>query len=265
MNPFVEKMGGYAPLSDEEIMLLADASRHGRSYPPGHDLIREGDKPGFVFVVLEGWAIRYKILPDGSRQIISFLMPGDFCDMHVAVLSEMDHSIGTLTAATVVTLSREQIEHLTAIGPNLAKAFWWTQLVDEGVLRAMIVSMGRRSSLERVAHLLCELTLRMRNIGLITGDLCEMPFSQIVLADAVGLTPVHVNRVVAELRRAGALKVTPATLIVANLSRMAEIAGFDDNYLHRRHSQLGRARMATNGMPSHPTSTFRSLPEGARD
>jgi len=195
--------------------------------------------PGPVFVVLDGWAIRYKILPGGSRQIISFLMPGDFCDMHVAVLTEMDHSIATLSDATIVTIPRHQMEALTEIRPALARAFWWTQLVDEGVLRATIVSMGRRTSLERVAHLLCELSFRMRNIGIATDDHCEMPFSQIVLADAVGLTPVHVNRVVGRLRRAGALEVTAGTLIVASLSRMVEIAGFDDNYLHRRLKRIG--------------------------
>ena len=236
-NSFVEKMRGYAPLSDDEVKVLSDASRHGRKYLAGHDLIREGDEPGPVFVVLGGWAIRYKILPGGSRQIISFLMPGDFCDMHVAVLAEMDHSIATLTKATVATISRQEIEALVEVQPNLVKAFWWTQLVDEGVLRAMIVSMGRRTGLERVAHLLCELSFRMRNIGLASDEHCEMPFSQIVLADAVGLTPVHVNRVVGTLRRAGALKVTAGTLIVANLARLAEIAGFDDNYLHRRLRQ----------------------------
>ena len=190
--------------------------------------------PGPVFVVLEGWACRYKILPGGSRQIISFLMPGDFCDMHVAVLAEMDHNIATLTDATIATIPRHEMEALTEIKPNLSKAFWWTQLVDEGVLRATIVSMGRRTSLERVAHLLCELSFRMRNIGIATDEHCEMPFSQIILADAVGLTPVHVNRVVGKLRRAGALEVTTGTLIIASLLRMVEIAGFDDNYLHRR-------------------------------
>lgn len=233
-NAFVEKLKGFGPLPDDDVKRLSDASRNGRKYPAGHDLIREGDTPGPVFVVLKGWAFRYKILPGGSRQIISFLMPGDFCDMHVAVLSEMDHSIATLTEATIVTIPRDQIEALVEVRPNLVKAFWWTQLVDEGVLRATIVSMGRRTSLERVAHLLCELCFRMRNIGIVTNEHCEMPFSQIVLADAVGLTPVHVNRVVGKLKRAGALEVLGGTLIVASLSRMAEIAGFDDNYLHRR-------------------------------
>ena len=97
--------------------------------------------------------------------------------------------------------------------------------------------MGRRKTSERVAHLLCELCFRMRNIGLVTDAPFEMPFTQIVLADAVGLTPVHTNRVVRKLRNAGALDLQPGSLIVSNLSRLAQIAGFDDNYLHRRLKQ----------------------------
>lgn len=233
-NAFVEKLRGYAPISAADEALLEDACRRSRTLAPNHDLILEGDTPGPVFVILSGWACRYKILPGGSRQIISFLMPGDFCDMHVAVLAEMDHSIATLTEATVVTIPREQMEILVEVRPSLAKAFWWTQLVDEGVLRATIVSMGRRTSLERVAHLLCELCFRMRNIGIATKDTFIMPFTQIVLADAVGMTPVHVNRLVRKLRERGALDLGVSTLIIADIVLLAQLAGFDDNYLHRR-------------------------------
>ena len=233
-NAFVEKLRGYAPISAADEAMLGNACRHSRKFPPGYDLIQEGDVPGPVFVILAGWACRYKILPGGSRQIISFLMPGDFCDMHVAVLAEMDHSIATLTEAQVVTIPRDHMENLVETGPHLAKAFWWTQLVDEGVLRATIVSMGRRTSLERVAHLLCELCFRMRNIGIATAESMIMPFTQIVLADAVGMTPVHVNRLVRKLRSLGALEVSAGTLIIADIKILAQIAGFDDNYLHRR-------------------------------
>ena len=233
-NAFVEKLRGYGPLAPADEALLEAASRQSRRYRAHHDLIREGDEPGPVFVVLEGWACRYKILPGGSRQIIAFMLPGDFCDMHVGVLAEMDHSIATLTEATIATISRTEMKALTDTRPGLAKAFWWTQLVDEGVLRATIVSMGRRSSLERVAHLLCELCFRMRNIGIATDGHCVMPFTQIILADAVGLTPVHVNRSIKKLRLAGALEIAPGAIIIASLARLAEIAGFDDNYLHRR-------------------------------
>ena len=233
-NAFVEKLRGYAPISVADEALLEDACRRARKFPPNYDLILEGDVPGPVFVVLAGWACRYKILPGGSRQIISFLMPGDFCDMHVAVLAAMDHSIATLSEALVVTIPRDQMEELVEVSPDLAKAFWWTQLVDEGVLRATIVSMGRRTSLERVAHLLCELCFRMRNIGIATRESFVMPFTQIVLADAVGLTPVHVNRLVRKLRALGALDLGVGTLIIADITLLSQIAGFDDNYLHRR-------------------------------
>ena len=233
-NAFVEKLRGYAPLERGDEELLEAACKPVRTFPPGHDLICEGDEPNAVFIVLEGWAFRYKMLPDGGRQIIAFMMPGDFCDMHVAVLAQMDHSIGTLTTARVATIPRVEIEELVETRPSLNKAFWWTQLVDEGVLRATIVSLGRRTTLERVAHLLCELCFRMRNIGLVDGDPCELPFTQVVLADAVGLTPVHTNRVIKKLREAGALDMRPGSMVVADLSRLAQIAGFDDNYLHRR-------------------------------
>ena len=243
-NAFVEKLRGYAPMSAADEVLLRDACRHPRTFPPNYDLILEGDEPRPVFVILAGWACRYKILPGGSRQIISFMMPGDFCDMHVAVLAEMDHSIATLTDAKVVAIPRDQMEALVEVRPNLSKAFWWTQLVDAGVLRATIVSMGRRTSLERVAHLLCELCFRMRNIGIADEETFVMPFTQIVLADAVGMTPVHVNRLVRKLRALGALDVGVTTLIIADISLLAQIAGFDDNYLHRRlrPREAGRGR-----------------------
>jgi CRP-like cAMP-binding protein len=233
-NAFVEKLRGYAPMSAADEVLLRDACRHPRTFPANYDLILEGDEPGPVFVILAGWACRYKILPGGSRQIISFMMPGDFCDMHIAVLAEMDHSIATLTEATVATIPRREMEALVEVRPDLAKAFWWTQLVDAGVLRATIVSMGRRTSLERVAHLLCELCFRMRNIGIADEETFVMPFTQIVFADAVGMTPVHVNRLVRKLRALGALDVGVSTLIIADIKLLAQIAGFDDNYLHRR-------------------------------
>lgn len=233
-NAFVQKLSGYAPLTAEDAALLESACEGARAVSARYDLIREGDKPGPVFVVLEGWACRYKLLPEGGRQIMAFLMPGDFCDMHVAVLDEMDHSIATLTAARVATVARPQMEKLIAASSRLTHAFWRSQLIDEATLRAWIVSMGRRGSVERVAHLMCEIYVRARNIGLANGARIEFPLTQIVLADALGLTPVHVNRVLRKLRLAGAMEIGKGTLILADPAALARIAGFDDNYLHRR-------------------------------
>ena len=237
-NAFAERLRGHGPLCDDDVALLAKACQNIREVAAGHHLIREGDRPDPVFVMLEGWACQYKILPDGGRQIMAFMLPGDFCDIHIAVLEAMDHSVVTLTKAKVAFLPRAQMEALVEARPTITRAFWWSQLVDQGVLRAWIVSMGRRTSLERIAHLMCELYIRMRNIGLATDDRCEMPLTQVVLADAVGLTPVHVNRILRQLRLGNVMELQAGSLTVLDPVRLARIAGFDDNYLHGRLKQV---------------------------
>lgn len=233
-NALAKKLQGFATLSDRDMAMLDAACGNTRTVQARHDLIREGDKPGPVIVVLEGWACRYKLLPDGSRQIMAFLMPGDFCDLHIETLEEMDHSIGTLTTCRITTISREKMDGMLGAMPNLTRAFWRAQLVDESVLRAWIVSMGRRNSLKRVAHLMLELYARMRNIGLTDDDTCGMPLSQTVLADALGLTPVHINRVLRILRERKVMALGSSTLTLLNAAELVAIAGFDENYLHRR-------------------------------
>jgi CRP-like cAMP-binding protein len=233
-NAFIVKLSGHAPLSTEDVKLLEEACGSPREVPARHDLIREGDKPGPIFVILAGWACRYKMLPEGTRQITAFLMPGDCCDMHSSVLEKMEHSIATLTPAQVCRIPRARMEQLILTRPALTRAFWWTQLVDEDTLRAWIVSMGRRNSLQRVAHLMCELYVRAHNIGLFAGDRFELPLTQVVLGDALGLTAVHVNRVLRKLRVSGVMELAAGSLIIADISKLAHVAGFDDNYLHRR-------------------------------
>lgn len=238
-NAFTNRLSGYAPLNDADVDLLADACRNIREVPAGHHLIMEGDNPDPVFVMLEGWACGYKILPDGGRQILAFMLPGDFCDIHIAVLRAIDHSIVTITPAKVATLPRIQMEALVEARPTISRAFWWSQLVDQSVLRAWIVSMGRRTAQERIAHLMCELYIRMRNIGLATDAQCKMPLTQVVIADAVGLTPVHVNRVLKSLRLGKVMELSSGSLTIIDPVRLAEIAGFDGNYLHGRLKKFG--------------------------
>jgi len=233
-NAFLKKLSVHVALTSHDIALLDAALGTPRAFPARQDLIREGDKPGPVFVVLEGWACRYKLLPEGGRQITAFLMPGDFCDIHVGVLDEMDHSIGTLTAASVAMIPRSRMEEIIDTRPAITRAFWMTQLIDEAILRAWIVSMGRRESLQRVAHLMCELYVRAANIGLAKDETLELPLTQTVLGDALGLTPVHVNRVLRRLRLAGAMQLGAGTLRVLDAAKLAQVAGFEDNYLHRR-------------------------------
>ena len=237
INRFVQKLSGLTDLADRDVAALAAATAHPRQYAARKDLIREGDEPGPMFVVLDGWVCRYKILPSGTRQIMAFLMPGDACDLHVKLLAEMDHSIQAITPATVATLSRAEVDGLMHDHPAIAKAMYTAQLIDEGIMRSWIVTMRRRSSIERVAHLVCELYLRARNIGLTAGDEFAMPLSQLVLADALGMTAVHINRVLKELRLAGAMALQRGSVTIMNPVKLVQIAGFDENYLHRRLRQ----------------------------
>ncbi len=237
-NRFVEKLRNLADLSAADIAALEAATAHPRAFAAKQDMIREGDRPGPVFVMLEGWACRYKILPAGSRQIVAFMLPGDACDLHVGMLSEMDHSLQAITDAKIALIPGDHMAALLDEHPRIAGAMYKAQLIDEGTLRAWIVSMGRRSSIERVAHLMCELYLRSISAGASTEGEIAIPFSQVVLADALGMTPVHINRVLRGLRQAEAMAFRRGSLRIIDPVKLVQIAGFDENYLHRRQRQL---------------------------
>lgn len=237
-NRFITKLSGLAELTAADAAALQKVTSHPGRYAARQDLIREGDEPGPMFVVLEGWVCRYKILPSGTRQIMAFLMPGDACDLHIKLLEAMDHSIQAVTPALVASIGRGEMQTMMHEHPNIARAMYSAQLVDEGILRAWIVSMGRRSSTERVAHLICELYLRARGIGLAGDGEFALPLSQLVLADALGMTAVHINRVLKELRLAGAMALTRGSVTILDPGMLVRIAGFDENYLHRRLGQV---------------------------
>lgn len=233
-NRFVDKLHGFGVLDQDDVAALRAATAKPRKVAARHDLIREGDRPGPVFVILEGWAYRYKILPSGTRQVLAFMMPGDSCDLHAGLLAEMDHSIQTITPAVVATIDRVAMDAMMDKHRGVARAMYMAQLVDEGTMRAWITSMGRRTSIERIAHLMCELYLRARNIGLIADPRLSLPLSQLLLADALGMTPVHLNRVLKELRTSGAMTLQRGSLLITDPVKLVQIAGFDENYLHRR-------------------------------
>ncbi len=233
-NRFVAKLREYGQLGREDTAALTVATAHPRIMAMRHDLIREGDRPGPVFVMLDGWACRYKLLPSGSRQVLAFLMPGDFCDLHVGLLAEMDHSIQTITRALVATIDRTEIETIMERFPAVARALRLAQLVDEGTMRAWITSVGRRTTIERVAHLMCELFFRARSIGLATGPRFALPVTQLLLADALGMTAVHLNRVLKELRVGNTMSFNRGSLFINDPIKLVQTAGFNENYLHRR-------------------------------
>ena len=232
MNAFIRKLECYMPLSPEQKRLLEDASSRAKTVARHTDLILEGDKPDDVHLILEGFAYRYKILPDGDRQILAFLVPGDFCDLHVALLKEMDHCIATLSDCVVVDIPKETVIALTENHPGLARCLWWTSLVDEAILREWLANMGQRESDKRIAHLLCEIHLRLKAVGLADDNGFEFPVSQQELGDTMGITVVHANRSLKVLRDKDLAIVKGTSVEIPDLQRLRAFGDFNPNYLH---------------------------------
>ena len=232
-NRYVDKLRGHAALSEHEVGVLHDATACRRAIKARRDLVREGDESGRMLVMLDGWAFRYKVLPRGTRQVMAILMPGDVCDLNGSGLAEMDHGIQTITDAQVATIASSTVSELMT-QPGIARALYVALLDDQATLRAWIISMGRRTSIERAASLLLELYLRALRLGVGVDGVVELPLSQVVLADALGMTAVHVNRVLQELRRSDAVELERRVLRISNPAALTQIAGFDENYLVRR-------------------------------
>lgn len=230
----IAKLATVADLREAEVEQLIALCDDERIVPAKRDILSVGVRPDHVHVIVDGWAARYKTLTDGSRQIVALLIPGDFCDLHVAILGHMDHGIVALTRCRVAYIPSHALDRLTSERSDLTKALWCAALVDEGVLREWILNIGRRDAFDRVAHLFCELHARMNMIGLVEGDRLALPLTQEQLADATGLTAVHVNRTLQRLRADGLIEVGSGYLTVLDVARLREIAGFNGNYLHVR-------------------------------
>ena len=188
-----------------------------------------------MFIVLEGWGCRYKTLPDGRRQIVAIFIPGDLCDFNLYMLKEMDHSIGAITPLKVAEFGREDVEKLTAEHPRITEALFWDQLVSAAVQREWTLNVGQRTAYERLSHFLCEMFFRLRAVGLTSGNSCDFPLTQTDLADTTGLTAVHVNRTLQDLRRDGLVELQARKLTIPNLQALMRAGTFNPNYLHFGH------------------------------
>jgi len=231
-NPLAKKLSSFVDLSPDDLAHLDDICTDTRIWTAGRNLIREGDRPEVVFLLLEGWACRYKLLPDGSRQIMAYLIPGDLCDIHIFILKAMDHSIGLLSDGRVAIISKAVMQRTLEERPAIARALFWSTLVDEAILREWLVNMGQRDAFARLAHLFCEMWLRMRQMGLTDGNSFTLPLTQEELGDTMGLTSVHVNRVLQRMRAEGLLSLARGQMTLHNVDRLCKIADFDPNYLH---------------------------------
>ena len=233
MNPLIRKLERFTRLSDADKCLLQQAATTRIvNYDSHQDIIAEGEEPTDVNLILGGWVCRYKQLADGGRQIMSFLMPGDLCDLNIFILKEMDHNVGAITAVTAAELGRDALERLTEEHPRITQALWWNELVTVAVQREWTLNVGQRSAYERIAHLMCEMFLRLRTVGLTRDESCDFPITQTDIGDATGLTSVHVNRTLKELRGEGLIELKGRRLTILDFPALRRAAMFNDNYLH---------------------------------
>jgi CRP-like cAMP-binding protein len=221
------------------------------------DLIREGDAPRSIYLILDGWACRYRTLENGRRQILDFAIPGDLCDLNLFILDRMDHSIGAITRLRVAEIGREVLHEVVTTHPNITTALWWQELVSKSISREWILNVGQRSAQERIAHLFCEMFLRLESVGLTNGFSCDFPATQTDIAEATGLTTVHVNRTVQELRRAGLIVLERQRLAIPNMRALQSVALFNPEYLHHRRLErhTDDARRVSETDLSRPTRT----------
>ncbi|MHC2106379.1 MULTISPECIES: Crp/Fnr family transcriptional regulator [unclassified Methylobacterium] len=231
-NPLILKLDSLAKLTDSDRDVLGCISANPQAVGAGTDLIRVGDKPDGVYLILDGIACRYTMRANGARQIMAYLIPGDYCDLDVAMLARMDHSIGTLSACKVVRIDLATIQDLLRHHPDITHALRLATLVDEATLREWVVNLGRRNAEERIAHLMCELLLRLRAVGRATEDGFALPVTQADLADTTGQNTVQVNRALASLQKQGLIAFSESRVEILDLARLEALAEFRPDYLH---------------------------------
>lgn len=233
IEPLFRLLGRYMPLdeADRDALTALETGPLCR-VEARTDIAREGENPKVIRLLVSGWACRYKDLPDGRRQIVGFFLPGEFCDLNIYILSELDHSIGALTAVRYYDIQPQQFQDVIDQRPQLLRALLWHEMVSAGIQRAWLVSIGQRSPLERLSHLFVELYYRLKTVGLATGTGFDLPITQNHLAEANGLSLVHLNRTLQEMRREGLIELSDRQLKIVDLDRLKRVAMFNGNYLH---------------------------------
>ena len=235
VQALTSRLEAFTRLSQEDREALAKLSKVSRTVAPRRDLIREGERPNYVHLMVEGWACRYKTLPDGRRQVVAFFVPGDFCEFNICILKQMDHSIAAITRLAVADIGREEMDQLMARHPRITQALWCESLVQHAIQREWTLNVGQRTAYERIGHLLVEIYLRLKTVGLTRNGTCDFPLTQVDIADATGLTSVHVNRTLQDLRRDELVILERKQLEIPDLKRLMDASMFNPSYLHLDH------------------------------
>ena len=231
-NVLANKLSIFTDLGDSDRDAIASLCERRMRVTAKQTLIREGERPNEVYLLLEGWAYRYKVLPDGGRHILAYLVPGDLCDIRIFIVKAMDHTLAMLNAGVVAAINPEQILEVMDKHPRIERALWWATLVDEAVLREWLVNIGQRDAYTRVSHLFCELWLRMRSVGLADEGRFSLPLTQEELGDTMGMTAVHMNRTLQRMRAEGLISFEHKQLTIHDPHRLMKAAEFEPNYLH---------------------------------
>jgi CRP-like cAMP-binding protein len=199
--------------------------------------VREGDRPSRSCLLLDGFAATYKMTGDGKRQIMAFHVPGDIPDLQSLQLRVLDNSVATLTACKVGFIQHEVLHDLCRRHPRINDALWRETLINAAIFREWMTNIGRRDAYNRIAHLFCEWIVRLRAVGLVRDRVCDFPMTQNELADATGVSTVHVNRVLQELRGNGLITLKAGTLTILDWEQLKQAGDFDAAYLHLDREQ----------------------------
>lgn len=228
------KLTRYLELDEKERRRLAEFESGAECVASGVDILRENQPYRDAGVLIEGWCLKYKLLVDGRRQVINYVLPGSFIALEANVFDTADHSIGTLTPCSLAWFDPQEMTRTFSELPRLAAAIVWDTAREDALLMERLTSLGRRSAYERLAHVLVEVAHLLACRGLPLEKNTVLPLSQAVIADTLGLSQVHVNRTIRQLRDDGLIEATPQRgIVLRDLRGLIEICGYDETYLHR--------------------------------
>jgi CRP-like cAMP-binding protein len=230
-NPLIAKLSQFAPLSNGDVGVLNALCQREERYPAGANIAVEGEAPRSAFVVIRGIACRYRLMQDRRRQILTILIPGDFFDLHGFLLKATDHSVATIGPTRIAAIDREAVMDIVLNHPRIGAALWWSAMQEDAMLRERIVALGRRGARGRLAYFLCEIVWRQRAIGMAEDHAIRLPFTQTDLADTLGLTSVHINRVLQDFRRDELITLEHRRLTLRNVEKLQAISGLTSRYL----------------------------------
>jgi CRP-like cAMP-binding protein len=231
-NPLINRLNMFVTLDDEERKLVAAMTSTRRVLRAGETLVREGSRPDRVFLIFSGAAVRFRYLANGRRQIFGYLLPGELCDTQFVILNEADHNVGLLCDTEVAVISLPALMNAMVQHPRIERALLMMCLIDCKMLREWLLNVGQRDACQKLAHFFCEISARLNAFGGLGSDReVHIPLTQIDLADTMGLTVVHVNRILQRFRSEDLLKWSRRHFDIIDRPRLEHLAGFDPAYL----------------------------------